>query len=172
MFTFVPWEPWRSWESTSQGQRGGDYEALKERLSDRMIAAADEVIPGLSKAIVFRSVGTPLTNAFYCESPFGCSYGTAKTPFQLGPFSYRMRAEIPGLYLCGASTLSHGIAGASISGLMTAQRILGAKSKDDVLGPPDGSLRVYPSDQPEQWLYAAETRRRDSASRISLDRLA
>ena len=35
---------------------------------------------------------------------------------------------------------------------MAAQHILGAKSKDDLLMPPDGSLRVFPSDHPEEWL--------------------
>jgi phytoene dehydrogenase-like protein len=152
MFTFLPYEPWKRWEGTSQGQRGAAYEALKEQLADRLIAAADKVIPGLSRAIVYRSVGTPLTNIHYCESPFGCSYGTEKSPFQLGPFSYRTRAEIDGLHLCGASTLSHGIAGASISGLMAAQQILGARSREDLLGPPDGSLLVVPAEQPEKWL--------------------
>ena len=159
MFTFLPYAPFRAWEGTSQGERGPEYEALKESLADRMIAAAENVIPGIGEAIVYRAVGTPLTNAFYCESPFGNSYGTAKTPFQLGPFSYRMQGEIGGLHLCGASTLSHGIAGASISGLMTAQRILGFSSRDDVLAPPDGSLRVYPSDRPEEWLPHAGERR-------------
>jgi all-trans-retinol 13,14-reductase len=164
MFTFLPYEPFKRWEGTPQGHRGSEYDALKERLGDQIIAAAENVIPGISRSIVFRAVGTPLTSAFYCESPFGNSYGTAKTPFQLGPFSYRMQAEIPGLHLCGASTLSHGIAGASISGLIAAQNILGLQSRDDVLGPPDGSLRVYPSDHPETWLpRPARPRAREEA---------
>lgn len=164
MFTFVPYEPFGVWEGTLQGQRGPEYGALKEALADRMIAAAENVIPGIGKAVVYRAVGTPLTNAFYCESPFGNSYGTAKTPFQLGPFSYSMQGEIDGLHLCGASTLSHGIAGASISGLMAAQRILGLSSREAALGPPDGSLRVYPSDHPEEWLASLRIARQSRPS--------
>lgn len=159
MFTFVPYEPFGAWEGTLQGRRGEDYEALKEALAARMLEAAENVIPGIGKAIVYQAAGTPLTSSYYCESPFGSSYGTAKTPHQLGPFSFRMHAEIDGLHLCGASTLSHGVAGASISGLMAAQRILGVSSRDDVLGPPDGSLRVYPSDHPEEWLSSARVSR-------------
>ena len=158
MFTFAPYEPFARWAETRQGERGAAYERFKERLADRMIAAADNIIPGLSRHVVFRAVGTPVTNQFYCESPFGNAYGTAKTPFQVGPFAHRTRAEIDGLYLCGASTLSHGVAGASISGLMAAQNILGARSRDDLLARPDGSLRVYPSEQPETWLPAAPRR--------------
>lgn len=160
MFTLLPYEPFSVWEGTRQGERGPEYEALKEGLADRMIAAAESVIPGLRRAVVYRAVGTPLTNAFYCESPFGSSYGTAKTPLQVGPFSYRASAEIEGLQLCGASTLSHGIAGASISGLLAAQRVLGASSREALLGPPDGSLRVYPSDRPEEWLSRLKERAR------------
>jgi all-trans-retinol 13,14-reductase len=163
MFTFVPYEPFSVWEGTPQGNRGPEYDALKEGLADRMIAAAENVIPGIGKSIVYRAVGTPLTNVFYCESPFGNSYGTAKTPWQLGPFSYRMQAEIDGLHLCGASTLSHGIAGASISGLAAAQRILGLSTREAALAPPDGSLRVYPSDRPEEWLPKVQERRRAAA---------
>lgn len=159
MFTFSPYKPFARWGEKEQGCRGADYDAMKERLGDRMIAAAENIIPGLSKKIVLRAVGTPVTNQFYCESPFGNAYGTAKTPWQLGPFSHRTRAEIEGLHLCGASTLSHGVAGASISGLMAAQDILGAPSRNDLLGPPDGSLRVYPSEHPEAWLPALRRRR-------------
>jgi all-trans-retinol 13,14-reductase len=159
MFTFLPYEPFSVWEGTPQGERGPEYEALKEGLADRVLTAAENLIPGIRKAIVYRAVGTPLTNAFYCGSPFGSSYGTAKTPYQVGPFSFRTSAEIEGLHLCGASTLSHGIAGASISGLMAAQRILGLSSRDDMLAPADGSMRVYPADHPE-WLSRAVERRR------------
>ncbi len=160
MFSFVPYAPFEPWRGTTQGQRGSDYEALKERLGDRVIAAAERVIPGISKAIVLRSVATPLTNGFYCEAPFGACYGTAKSPLQVGAFSFKTRSEIDGLHLCGASTLSHGVAGASISGLMAAQQILGIKSRDELLGPPDGSLRVFPAEHPEEWLLRAAQRPR------------
>ncbi|MEZ4310397.1 MAG: NAD(P)/FAD-dependent oxidoreductase [Polyangiaceae bacterium] len=169
MFTFVPYEPFSVWEGTAPGRRGPEYEALKEGLADRMIAAAEHVIPGISRAIVLREVGTPLTNEFYCESPFGNTYGTAKTPFQLGPFSYRTEGELGGLHLCGASTLSHGVAGASISGLMAAQRILGLSSREELLGPADGSLRVYPSEHPEEWVSRVAREKEEEAREDTLD---
>lgn len=161
MFTFVPYAPFTPWEGTAQGRRGADYEAMKERLGDRLIAAAERVIPGISRAIVFRAVATPLTNGFYCQAPFGACYGTAKSPFQVGAFSFKSRAEIDGLHLCGASTLSHGVAGASISGLMVAQQILGVANRDELLSPPDGTLRVYPAERPEEWLLRAGRESKD-----------
>jgi hypothetical protein len=97
----------------------------------------------------FMEVGTPLTNDFFCETHRGAAYGTAKTPGQLGPLSFNQRGPVEGLHFCGASTLSHGIAGASMSGLVAAQHVLGRRSAAELLGPADGSLRIHPADDPD-----------------------
>jgi phytoene dehydrogenase-like protein len=141
MFTFVPWAPFARWQGTKQGERGDAYERVKSDLGAMMIAAAEKIIPGLRDHLVFHEVGTPLTNRWYCASPFGNSYGTAKTPFQVGPFSYKSSCDVDGLHSCGASVLAHGVAGAALSGLMAAGRVLGVPHAD-LLGPEDGSMRV------------------------------
>jgi phytoene dehydrogenase-like protein len=152
MFTFVPYAPFARWSGTAPNDRGPDYERFKEALGDKMIAAAEQVIPGLGRAVCFRSVSTPLSNDYYCRAPLGGAYGTAKTPWQLGPLSFSTETSVPGLYSCGASTLSHGVAGTAMTGLMAAQRVLHADRVEDLLGPADGSLRVYPAEEPETWL--------------------
>jgi phytoene dehydrogenase-like protein len=152
MFTFLPYEPFAAWKGSPQGARDTRYEELKRELGDKMLDAAENVIPGLRANLKFADVGTPLTNDFYCETYRGASYGTAKTPWQLGPFSFSQRGPVPGLHLCGSSTISHGVAGASMSGLVAAQHVLGLDSAEALLGPADGSLRIYPADRPEEWL--------------------
>jgi len=122
-----------------------------------MIAAAENVIPGISRRIVFRELGTPLTNDFYCETFRGAAYGTAKTPWQLGPFSFSQDSPVRGLHLCGASTISHGVAGASMSGLVAAQRVLGLRSVDECLGPSDGSLSVVSAEELAHELWPRAT---------------
>jgi phytoene dehydrogenase-like protein len=151
MFTFVPWAPFARWKDTKQGARGPAYEAFKRGLGDQMIAAAGNIIPGFSKHLTFRSDATPNTAEYYCNSPFGNSYGTAKTPWQIGPFSFPVRSSVPGLYCVGASTLSHGMAGTAMSGLMAAVKILGVRSVRSLLDPLASELRVHPADHPEQW---------------------
>ncbi len=151
MFTFAPYEPFARWAGTRQGERGDGYERLKRDLGERMLAAAENVIPGLRGRLRFLEVGTALTNDFYCESVRGAAYGTAKTPWQLGPFSFSQRGPVDGLYLCGSSTLSHGVAGASMSGLVAAQYALGLSSVDALLDPADGSLTVLASEAPAAW---------------------
>jgi len=142
MFTFAPHAAFEQWADTTQDSRSADYEALKRSLADRMLSMAEEIIPGVRDHITFQSIATPLTNDFYCRTFRGAMYGTAKTPRQMGPFSFSQRGPIDGLSLCGASTLSHGIAGASFSGLIAAQRVLGLDTPEACLGPADGSLRV------------------------------
>jgi all-trans-retinol 13,14-reductase len=152
MFTFVPYAPFARWRGTPLGERGPGYDRFKEDLGDRMIEAAEQVIPGIARAMRFRAVGSPLTNDHYCETPQGCAYGTAKTPWQLGPFGFAIETSVPGLYSCGASTLSHGVAGAAMTGLIAAQKVVGAHAAEDLLGPADGTLRVYPAEAPETWI--------------------
>lgn len=45
MFTFVPYAPWTAWSGTDTGHRCPPYEALKHDLADKMLAAAEHIIP-------------------------------------------------------------------------------------------------------------------------------
>jgi all-trans-retinol 13,14-reductase len=147
MFTFVPYAAFERW-SDARGDHARDlgYQALKRELGEKMLTAAESVIPGLRRHLTFLELGTPLTSNFYCEAYRGASYGTAKTPWQLGPFSFDQRGPVERLYLCGASTLSHGVAGASMSGLVAAQYALGRKTAEELLQPADGTLRIRPAE--------------------------
>lgn len=144
MFTFVPWAAFEPWKHLEMGARGAGYEALKGRIAERMLDASERIIPGLRGKLTFTSVASPLTNAFYCRSYRGAMYGAAKTPWQLGPFSFSSEGPVDDLYMCGASVLSHGVAGATLSGLIAAKSVLGLRSFNELLGPGDGSLDVAP----------------------------
>ncbi len=149
-FTFVGYDAFRQWENSRPGQRPAEYEALKEDLAWKMFRALEKRIPGLSRRITFWNLGTPLTNRFYLNATRGNQYGIAKTRTQVGPGAFSVKSEIPGLYLCGASTLSHGVAGATASGLAAARSILGCRTADLLTqnGPP---LEIYPSEDVSQW---------------------
>ncbi|MDP1823045.1 MAG: NAD(P)/FAD-dependent oxidoreductase [Archangium sp.] len=142
LFTFLPWAPFERWARTPQGHRAPEYLALKQQLAERALRTAEHVIPGLRQHVRFLEIGTPLTNDFYCETHHGAIYGTAKTPWQLGPFSFDSRGPVEGLHFCGASTLCHGVAGASMSGLAVAARMLGYDDAARCLGPRAQHLRI------------------------------
>ena len=149
-FTFVGYEAFERWADEKPGAHSDDYEALKEELAERMFRALDRRVPGLSKHVVFWSLGTPLTNEHFINATRGNLYGIAKNPKQVGPGAFPVKSEIDGLYLCGASTLSHGVSGVTYSGLAVARKILGCRTADLLTqnGPP---LRIYPSEDVSQW---------------------
>jgi phytoene dehydrogenase-like protein len=126
-FTFVGRDAFRDWAESKCGERPQAYRDLKERLMDRMLDAVDRIAPGLRSRVVFRDLGTPLTNEHFVAATGGNLYGTEKTLGQVGPWAYQAATEFEGLWLCGASTLSHGVLGATMSGLDAARRILGCR---------------------------------------------
>lgn len=140
--TLVPFGPFESWAHLAEGERGEAYESFAGYLADMVLDAAEVAVPGLRDAIRARTVATPLTYQHMAGAYRGSIYGTAKTIRQVGPFAFPVRTSVRNLHLVGASTLSHGVAGSMRSGIAAARGILGAARDEDMLAPPDGSLRV------------------------------
>lgn len=129
-FCFTGYQGVRAFAGTATGERPESYRRFKQRIEARMLDALERRIPGLRDALVFTSSATPLTNEHYCEATQGSLYGTAKLRSQVGPLGFGVRTEVPGLYLCGASTLSHGVMGAARSGVAAARAVLGCRTAE------------------------------------------
>ncbi len=129
-FAFVSYDAFEQWTHSKYGARPAGYEAMKEDLAWRMVRGLEKRIPGLSKHITFYSLGTPLTNEHYLNATRGNLYGIDKRPTQVGPFGFSARTEFEGLFLCGQSTTSHGVAGVTASGIEAAKAILNCRSRD------------------------------------------
>jgi all-trans-retinol 13,14-reductase len=128
-----------------------DYLQYKDRVCEKLLNSLERVVPGIRNHIIQMELGTPMTNQYYIQSTKGSVYGTEKGFWQTGPFSYRNKSEIENLYLCGASVLAHGVAGASYSGVQTAATILGGRM-DDLLKPdPDQKIRIYDAEDSSEW---------------------
>lgn len=149
-FTFVNYEPFKKWAEQPSGDREWEYQQLKERLMTGMLTRLDEQIPGISQHVVFKDLGTPLSNVHYVNATQGNLYGSAKSVWQVGPFAFPLKSEFKGLWLCGASTWSHGVAGATASGLGVAGQILRCRLPD-LLQAKGPELEIYPSDDISQW---------------------
>jgi phytoene dehydrogenase-like protein len=132
------------------GERTTIYEDRKRRLLDEMIDATEAIVPGLREHLVFAELGTPATNRHYVRSIDGHMYGTEKTLDQLGPFGFSTRSPIEGLFLCGASTLSHGVFGAAHSGLVAAAQATGTRTSE-LLSHSAGPVQLLPADDPTAW---------------------
>ena len=149
-FAFVGYEAFEKWAHTKYGSRPADYDGMKEDLAWRMVRGLEKRIPGLSKHIVYYSLGTPLTNEHYLNATRGNLYGIEKSPSQVGPWAFSPRTEFDGLYLCGASTLSHGVAGVTASGIDAAKAVLNCRTRD-LLKQNGPSLMFLPSEDVSVW---------------------
>ncbi len=153
----VSFDAFSRWADIPRGKRGPEYAALKDSLADRLLETVDGFIPGIADHVVFRAVGTPLTNRHYVNATRGGIYGTEKTLGNLGPFGYPLRTPLAGLFECGASTLSPGIHGVTTSGVAAAASVLGC-TFDELLTENGAELRIYPAEHPEDWPAEARDR--------------
>jgi all-trans-retinol 13,14-reductase len=149
-FAFVGYEAFEKWAKTKYGARPTDYDAMKEDLAERMVRGLEKHVPGLSKHITFYSLGTPLTNEHYLNATRGNLYGIEKSPTQVGPWAFSARTEFDGLFLCGASTVSHGVAGVTQSGIDAAKAVLNCRTRD-ILTQKGSSLTFLPSEDVSVW---------------------
>jgi phytoene dehydrogenase-like protein len=143
-------EAFSRWRDTSPSARPDDYEAMKEYLSDKIVETIEHFVPGFGEHVVFRALGTPLTNIHYLNATGGGIYGTEKSLRNLGPLSFPVKTHVRGLFECGASTLAPGIHGVTKSGLAAAGAVLGC-GEGDLLTAKGGPLRIYPSEDPSAW---------------------
>jgi prolycopene isomerase len=113
-----------------QERWGGDqsekYDQIKEAFSQRILQLLEsKLIPDLRKHILFYEAATPLTLERYTGNECGAMYGLASTPHQFGSLRPSHQTPISGLFQVGHYTRpSHGIVGASLSGLFAARTIL------------------------------------------------
>lgn len=153
-FSFVSYDAFAAWAHSRYGSRPEDYAAMKADLLQRMLRGVEGIVPGLRGRVVFADLGTPLTNEHYLAAARGNLYGTEKSLLQMGPLGWPIRTELEGLTMCGASTLAHGVMGATVTGLVAARTILAART-DELLRHGRGELTLLPADDPSRWPDAA-----------------
>ncbi len=102
-----------------QQRTSNAYLAAKADLGDRMIAAAEALIPNLRDRIVMRHDASPVTFARYDWSSDGAIYGIAKADRFKGA-----KSPIPGLYIAGAANWGPGVEAVAISGAAVADAIV------------------------------------------------
>jgi all-trans-retinol 13,14-reductase len=95
------------------------YRRSKEVFANRLIAATETIIPGLSKRILYRQTAAPPTFTRYTRASNGNIYGAAR-----GQWCPPVKSPVPGLMLAGAGCRNGpGIEAAVISGAAAANLI-------------------------------------------------
>ncbi|MDQ3050322.1 MAG: NAD(P)/FAD-dependent oxidoreductase [Bacteroidota bacterium] len=148
--TFIGYDCFKEFNSGNDYHNEA-YAKFKNRIMEKMMNNLEKILPGAKNHVVQMELGTPKTNQFYINSTRGNVYGTEKTFNQVGPFSFGSKSEIENLFLCGASTLSHGVGGASHSGIATAATILGCRPDELLRTDPEQNIRIYDAEDPSSW---------------------
>jgi len=104
---------WKEWRHSSE------YEERKTAFGDRMIEAAEKVIPGLSSRVVYRTDASPVTYARYDWTSSGAIYGVSREGRLQGA-----KSPVSALVVAGSATHGAGVEAAVISGACAANALV------------------------------------------------
>ena len=116
----APYAWFRRWEGTAWHKRGADYDALKQRLTDRLRGELERRCPKTAGAIRHCELSTPLTTRHFAAHPEGEIYGLTHTPARFEARHLRPRTAVPGLFLTGSDICTAGVGGALLGGVLAA----------------------------------------------------
>jgi all-trans-retinol 13,14-reductase len=113
------YKPWEKYEEDYREGKKNAYRAEKERMAEVLIKKVEEtLLPGLSRAIEVKEIGTPLTNVRFTRNYRGAIYGWDQTLGNSGRTRLPHKTPVKNLYLAGAWTSpGHGYTGVIHSGL-------------------------------------------------------
>ncbi len=108
------------------------WRELKPVIVEQMLDRAECYIPDLKEHLLFVDAGSPETMRRYTQNYQGAAYGWDVTPDQIGPGRISNKSPISGLYFAGHwTTPGGGVYGVSVSGMQTAQQVLGITHQNE-----------------------------------------
>jgi all-trans-retinol 13,14-reductase len=123
----APYGWFEKWKGTTWGKRGEDYEAFKAQLGERLMRHLYDRLPQLEGRVDYYEVSTPLSTEWFAGYRHGELYGLDHTPERMQQEWLGPRTRIPGLWLTGQDTLTCGVTGAMMAGLLTVTAIAGMR---------------------------------------------
>ena len=106
-------DEWKAW------RRSDEYERRKQEFGDRMIDAAEKVMPDLRKHIVYRTDASPVTYARYDWASAGSIYGVSRAGRLKGS-----RSPVRNLVIAGGGNVGAGVEAVVISGANAAEALV------------------------------------------------
>lgn len=109
----------------------------------RMLELAERYIPGLAEHSLYIDAGSPNTMQRYTLNHLGAAYGWEASPEQTGANRVGNRSPVAGLYFSGHwCSPGGGVYGVSVSGVQTAQQILGIRNAAEFWGVVGGVKKI------------------------------
>jgi len=123
----APYEWFAKWKGTTWGKRGDDYDSFKASLTARLMRHLYDKLPQLEGKVDYYETSTPLSTEWFCDYNHGELYGLDHSAKRLQQDWLGPRTQIPGLWLTGQDTLTCGVTGAMMSGLLTVTAMNGMR---------------------------------------------
>jgi all-trans-retinol 13,14-reductase len=117
------------WSGTTWQKRGADYEAFKEKFTQRLLAALYREMPQLEGRLDFGELATPLSTEWFHLYDRGEIYGLDHDPQRFDQKWLHPQTPVKGLYLTGQDVVTAGVGGALMGGVMTTSALLGLESR-------------------------------------------
>lgn len=115
----APYSMFEQWEGSTWGKRGAEYEALKDSLGRRLLQHLYDKLPHLEGRVDYFEVSTPQSTNWFSGYQHGELYGLDHTAERLQQEWLGPRTRIRGLWLTGQDTLTCGVTGAMMAGMLT-----------------------------------------------------
>lgn len=120
IITLVPYEAFESWSDTRWKKRGEEYDALKEKISKRLLQVLYKHMPQVKGKVDCYELSTPLTTQHFINYDKGEIYGLDHTPKRFRQRFLKPRTPIKNLYLTGQDIMTAGVGSALFSGVLTS----------------------------------------------------
>jgi all-trans-retinol 13,14-reductase len=122
--TVAPYGWFERWADTRWKRRGADYDALKQRLAERLRAELERHVPAVRGKIDYCELSTPLSTRQFVNYHQGQAYGPAVTPERFRARALSPRTPVRNLYLTGADAAVLGVTGALAGGGLAVSAVL------------------------------------------------
>ncbi len=125
IITLLPYDGFKNWEDSRWMKRSEEYEALKDKISERLLAVLYKHIPQAKGKIEHYELSTPLTTKHFVNYAKGEIYGLDHTPKRFRQRFLKPRTPIKNFYLTGQDVVTAGVAAALFSGVITTSAMTG-----------------------------------------------
>jgi all-trans-retinol 13,14-reductase len=129
----APYHWFEKWQGSTWGKRGDDYEAFKDQLGERLMRYVYDKLPQLEGKVDYYEVSTPQTTNWFAGYEEGELYGLEHSAERLQQDWLGPRTRIPGLWLTGQDTLTCGVTGAMMAGVLTTTAMVGMRKMNPVM---------------------------------------
>ncbi|MEO9484549.1 MAG: NAD(P)/FAD-dependent oxidoreductase [Ekhidna sp.] len=124
IITVMPYDIFKKWEDKRWKKRGADYEALKEKIAQRLLEVLYQKLPQVKGKIDCYELSSPVTTRHFMNYEQGELYGIDHNPDRYKQRFLQPKTPIKNFYLTGQDVVSAGVAGALFAGFLTASTII------------------------------------------------